>query len=62
MEKLITAIYPGFKVPPNARFVIEDERQFPGFNPIYLFREGLALITPLLWSLFALNLMGYSAC
>jgi hypothetical protein len=29
------------------------------FNPIYLFREGLALITPLLWLLFALNLMGY---
>jgi len=25
----------------------------------YLFRDGLALITPLLWLLFALNLMGY---
>src|SRR5262249_33179646 len=48
-----------FKVPANARFVIEDEKQFPGFNPIYLFREGLALITPLLWLLFALNLMGF---
>src|SRR5712691_6033211 len=33
--------------------------QFPGFNPAYLFRQGLALITPLLWLLFALNLMGY---
>src|SRR6266404_2590388 len=59
MEALITAIRPDFKVPANARFVIEDEKQFPGFNPIYLFREGLALITPLLWLLFALNLMGY---
>jgi AAHS family 4-hydroxybenzoate transporter-like MFS transporter len=59
MEALIAAIRPGFKVPANARFVIEDEKQFPGFNPIYLFREGLALITPLLWLLFALNLMGY---
>jgi AAHS family 4-hydroxybenzoate transporter-like MFS transporter len=46
-------------VPSNARFVIEDEKQFPGFNPAYLFREGLVLITPLLWLLFALNLMGY---
>src|SRR5258708_10246994 len=55
MEALITAIRPDFKVPANARFVIEDEKQFPGFNPIYLFREGLALITPLLWLLFALN-------
>src|SRR5262252_2961109 len=59
MEALITAIRPDFKVPANARFVIEDEKQFPGFNPIYLFREGLALITPLLWLLFALNLMGF---
>jgi AAHS family 4-hydroxybenzoate transporter-like MFS transporter len=59
MEALIAAICPDFKVPSNARFVIEDEKQFPGFNPAYLFREGLVLITPLLWLLFALNLMGY---
>src|SRR5258705_4249592 len=59
MEALITAIRPDFKVPANARFVIEDEKQFPGFNPIYLFRDGLALITPLLWLLSVLNLMGY---
>ncbi|HXZ46883.1 MAG TPA: MFS transporter [Pseudolabrys sp.] len=59
MEKTIAAIDPGFKVPANAKFVIEDEQQFPGFNPVYLFRQGLWLITPLLWLLFALNLMGY---
>ncbi|MGC1466767.1 MAG: MFS transporter [Pseudolabrys sp.] len=59
MVKLIGIINPGYNVPPNARFVIEDERQFPGFNPAYLFRDGLALITPLLWLLFALNLMGF---
>ena len=35
------------------------DSSFPGFNPAYLFRDGLALITPLLWLLFALNLMGY---
>ena len=39
--------------------MVEDEQQFPGFNPAYLFRQGLAVITPLLWLLFALNLMGY---
>ena len=33
MEKLIAAIRPDFKVPANARFVVEDEKQFPGFNP-----------------------------
>src|SRR5262249_56290141 len=30
-----------------------------GCNEIYLFHDGLALITPLLWLLFALNLMGF---
>ena len=60
MEKLIASIQPGYQVPANARFVIEDEKQqYPGFNPAHLFKEGLALITPLLWLLFALNLMGY---
>ena len=60
MEKLIAEIRPDFKVPPNARFVVEDEQQqFKGFNPAYLFRQGLTLITPLTWLLFALNLMGY---
>src|SRR5262249_32822057 len=48
-----------FKVPPNARFVIEDEKQSPSSNPVYLFRDGLAVITPLTWLLFAFNLMGY---
>src|SRR3954453_1362060 len=60
MEKLIASIQPGYTVPADARFVIEDEKQqYTGFNPGYLFKEGLTLITPLLWLLFALNLMGY---
>jgi AAHS family 4-hydroxybenzoate transporter-like MFS transporter len=59
MEAAIKAIRPDYQVPANAKFVIEDEKQYPGFNPAYLFRDGLALITPLLWLLFALNLMGY---
>jgi AAHS family 4-hydroxybenzoate transporter-like MFS transporter len=59
MESTIKAIRPDYQVPANAKFVIEDEKQFPGFNPGYLFSDGLALITPLLWLLFALNLMGY---
>jgi MFS transporter, AAHS family, 4-hydroxybenzoate transporter len=59
MESTIKAIDPSYVLPANAKFVIEDEQQFPGFNPAYLFRQGLWLITPLLWLLFALNLMGY---
>jgi AAHS family 4-hydroxybenzoate transporter-like MFS transporter len=59
MEATIKAIQPNYPIPATAKFVIEDEKQFPGFNPAYLFRDGLALITPLVWLLFALNLMGY---
>jgi AAHS family 4-hydroxybenzoate transporter-like MFS transporter len=58
MEALLAAIRPGYQVPPNARFVIEDEKQAPS-NPIHLFGNGLAAITPLTWLLFACNLMGY---
>ncbi len=57
LARVIAAIRPG--LPPNARFVIEDEKQSPASNPIYLFRNGLWLITPLTWLLFALNLMGF---
>jgi MFS transporter, AAHS family, 4-hydroxybenzoate transporter len=59
LVKLIQRLAPGYMVPTGARFVVEDEKQFPSSNPKYLFRDGLALITPLLWLLFALNLMGY---
>ncbi|HWS08235.1 MAG TPA: MFS transporter, partial [Xanthobacteraceae bacterium] len=58
MEALLTAIRPDYKVPPNARFVIEDEKQSPS-SPIYLFGNGLSAITPLTWLMFACNLMGY---
>jgi AAHS family 4-hydroxybenzoate transporter-like MFS transporter len=59
LEALLAGIRPGFKAPPNARFVIEDEQQSPSSNPIYLFGNGLAAITPLTWLMFACNLMGY---
>jgi len=59
MVALIAAISPDYKVPEDARFVIEDEQQAPSSNPIYLFRNGLWLITPLVWLLFSLNLMGF---
>ena len=59
MEKLVRQIRPDFVIPPNAKFVIEDEHNYAGFNPALLFGDGLALITPLVWLLFILNLMGY---
>ncbi len=57
MQRLVAAIRPD--LPANARFVIEDEKQAPSSNPVYLFRNGLWLITPLSWLMFALNLMGF---
>lgn len=59
MLKLIAALRPDLKVAADARFVIEDEHQSPSPNPIYLFHNGLWLITPLAWLLFVFNLMGY---
>src|SRR5262249_55592247 len=59
LTRLLERLAPGYRVPEGARFVVEDERQAPGTNPKYLFGEGLAVITPLLWLLFALNLMGF---
>jgi AAHS family 4-hydroxybenzoate transporter-like MFS transporter len=59
MEKLVHSIRPGFRIPPDARYVIEDEKNYTGFSPKYLFGDGLKLITPLLWVIFALNLMGF---
>jgi len=59
MEKLVRQIRPDYVIPPNAKFVIEDEHNYAGFNPALLFRDGLALITPLVWLLFILNLMGF---
>lgn len=59
MEALLKDIRPVFQMPPDARFVIEDEKQSPSSNPIYLFGNGLAAITPLTWIMFACNLMGY---
>jgi AAHS family 4-hydroxybenzoate transporter-like MFS transporter len=59
VRAILARVEPGFSVDPNAQFVIQDEKKYAGFTPKYLFSDGLALITPLLWLLFVVNLMGY---
>jgi MFS transporter, AAHS family, 4-hydroxybenzoate transporter len=59
MEKVLRQITPNFIVPPGAKFIVEDERNFTNFNPSLLFRNGLAIMTPLTWLIMALNLMGF---
>jgi MFS transporter, AAHS family, 4-hydroxybenzoate transporter len=56
--RLLRRIAPGRQFPANVGFVIADEHQFGGLSPKHLFGDGLALITPLLWLIFAMNLMG----
>jgi AAHS family 4-hydroxybenzoate transporter-like MFS transporter len=56
---ILTAMRPGAPVGPQTRFVLADERHATSFSPRLLFSDGLAAITPLLWLLFLLNLMGF---
>jgi len=57
--RLLAAMRSDLSFTPDMRFVIEDERQAARFSPKLLFAGRLALITPLLWLLFIINLMGY---
>lgn len=59
LVRLLKRMRPELAIAPDARFTIADERQYQGLSPKHLFADGLGLITPLLWSLFILNLMGY---
>lgn len=59
LVRVLRRVRPDITLDPAARFVIADEKQYHGISPRHLFADGLALITPLLWCLFVLNLMGY---
>ena len=50
---------PTIRCRPTPNSSSRTKSSFPASTRAYLFRDGLALITPLLWLLFALNLMGY---
>src|ERR1700720_1233237 len=57
--RLVRALRPDLAVEPDAHFTISDEKQYSGVSPKYLFSDGMALATPLLWLLFIVNMMGY---
>jgi AAHS family 4-hydroxybenzoate transporter-like MFS transporter len=59
VRRLVGAIDPGRTLAADTQFVVADEKQYKGFNPAYLFQDGLAAITPLLWVCFVANLMGF---
>jgi AAHS family 4-hydroxybenzoate transporter-like MFS transporter len=70
IARILNAMQPGAAPPPpypppqagegkGGGFVLADERHATSFSPRLLFSDGLAAITPLLWLLFVLNLMGF---
>lgn len=56
---LVARLAPGHALDPGATLLVAEEKHYAGFSPRRLFGDGLALITPLLWFCFAINLMGY---
>lgn len=57
--KILRALEPTAALPADAQFVIRDEKHYQGFNPKYLFSDGLAGITITLWICFICNLMAF---
>ncbi len=58
--KLLAVLRPDRQFAPETSFFIGDERkQRSSFSPKYLFADGLAVITPLLWLLYVVSLMAY---
>jgi AAHS family 4-hydroxybenzoate transporter-like MFS transporter len=57
--RILKRVSPDADIGPHTVLVPPDEALYAGFNPKFLFGNGLALITPLLWLCFAINLMGF---
>jgi AAHS family 4-hydroxybenzoate transporter-like MFS transporter len=57
--RILKMAAPDADIGPQTVLVPPAETVYAGFNPKHLFGEGLALITPLLWLCFAINLMGF---
>lgn len=59
INRTVGRIAPDLQIDEATIYTVRDEKQYEGFSPKYLFQEGLAWITPLLWFCFAANLMGF---
>ncbi len=57
--KILSRLMPDLSIGPGTKLSSGGELGYENFSPKLLFSEGLALITPLLWLCFAINLMGY---
>ncbi len=59
IAKLLSRVRPDVSFGPDAVFSVRDEKEYTGFSPKYLFEDGLARLTVLLWVIFVAGLMGY---
>lgn len=57
LRRLMARLAPTLTIAPDAKFVLEDERNYQNLSVRHLFADGLWLMTPLLWFLYAVDLM-----
>jgi MFS transporter, AAHS family, 4-hydroxybenzoate transporter len=57
LRRLLTHLAPGLAIAPHAKFVLGDEKNYQKLSVRQLFADGLWLMTPLLWFLYAVDLM-----
>jgi AAHS family 4-hydroxybenzoate transporter-like MFS transporter len=56
---LLRRVQPDLATDADTTFVLRDEKQYTGFSPEHLFRDGYASITICMWILCGMNLMLY---
>ncbi len=57
MVRIGRRLAPRSDIGPETQFVVDAAEERGSANPAELFKHGLALVTPLLWILFMINLM-----
>jgi AAHS family 4-hydroxybenzoate transporter-like MFS transporter len=59
VRRTVSLLEPGLKLPEDVQFTVRDEGPMRPVHPKYLFADGLAPITILLWCIVAMSLMAY---
>jgi AAHS family 4-hydroxybenzoate transporter-like MFS transporter len=57
--RLVRLLAPDTQVGADTAFTVREEKRYGALSPGHLFEGRLAVMTPLLWFLFAVNLMVY---
>jgi len=57
VRRLLIRLVPTLTVGPDAKFILQDEKTYERHSVKYLFTDGLAAITLIIWLLYAADLM-----